>query len=161
MIGHILDRQHLAEFVDVKSQPFCDPLAGGEKLQVFDYNPPAVHTDNLSVMALHPDSKGAKIQVSDPPLDMAVDPSRWMSTATANSEKTFVGTDIDPSCSCVLSDGLMDNLDSTKRKIICYTHSGHRRPPWVNCLVQNLFYPLELPDVHFLFSTQNEWIITN
>lgn len=155
MLGHFLDCQHLAEFVDVKGQAFCDSLAGGEKLQVFDNDPPAVKTDNLAVMAFQPNSKGGKIQVSNPSLDMAVDPSRNSSTATANKEKPFVGTDIDPSWRRLLSDGLMDDLDSTKREIICYTHSGHRKPPWVSCFGRNLFYPLELHDVHFLLSTQN------
>jgi hypothetical protein len=122
MIGHFLDRQHLAEFVDVESQAFRDPLAGGEK-----------------------------IQVSNPSPNMTVDPWRNTSTATADRKKTLVGTDIDPSCLCVLRNGLMGNLDSTIRKIICYTHSGHRRPPWANFLMENLFSPLELPDVHFLF----------
>jgi len=133
MIGHFLDRHHLAEFVDVKSQAFCDPPAGSEEVQVFDNNPSAVETDNLAVMAFQPDSKGGYIQVANPSLNMAVDPVRRMPTATANREKTFVGTDIDPNCSSLLSDGLMDDLDSTKRKIICYTHSGHRRPPSVGC----------------------------
>jgi len=155
MIGHFLDRQHLAEFVDVDGQAFRDPLAGGEKIQVFHNDPLAVNTDNLSVMAIQPNSKGCKIQVSNPSLNMTVDPWRNTSTATANREKTLVGTDIDPSCLCVLRNGLMNNLDSTVRKIICYTHSGHRRPPWANFLMENLFYPLELPDVHFLFIAYN------
>jgi hypothetical protein len=73
MIGHILDRQHLAEFVDVKSQPFCDPLAGREKLQVFDNDLSAVSADNLAVTAMEPDSKGGQIQISNRSSEMTVD----------------------------------------------------------------------------------------
>ena len=118
MIGHFLDRHHLAEFVGVEGQTLCDPLTGSEKIQVFDNDPPAVGANNLAVAALEIDSKGGQIQVSNRSPDMTVYPLRRMTTATAYREKTAVWTKIDPNCRGLSIDGLTDNLDSTKREIL-------------------------------------------
>jgi hypothetical protein len=73
----------------------------------------------------------------------------------AAGKETPVGDGIDQSCLGILSYGLMNDPDSAKGKILCYTQSDHRRPPWEFLLLENLFYPLELLDVHFLFIAYN------
>jgi hypothetical protein len=158
MVGNFLDRQHFAEFVDIEGQTSGHPLARSNKVQIFDNDLPATSTDNLAVMAMEPDLDRPKIQIPDHAA--VVNMGFWTgpTTTMTKGKESLVGNDIDSSGLGLPADCLMDNLDSTERKILCYTQSGHRRPPWVIFFVEKSFYPLELPDVHFLFHVKTDQI---
>jgi hypothetical protein len=147
-----LDRHELAEFVDVASQSFGDAKVRIEEFEVFDGRSLTVRTDNLSVQALDPDLSRGKVQVADRPFLLAVDPNPWAAANMTDGVESFVGDRFDPSSLGMDRDGLFDNTDSWKREILCYTQSGHRWPPLDNFLVgKQVYYPLEIPDVHFSF----------
>jgi hypothetical protein len=149
MFGHFLDGQHLAEFVNVEGKPPCHPLAGSEEIEILHNDSLAVRTDYFSILAMKPNTKRSEIQISNNPFFQTVNPSRRSATAGAYGAEALVGNHRDMSCSCILDDALIDKFDSTKRKIICYTQCGHRRPPGM-IFWEKSFYPLELPDVHSL-----------
>ena len=152
MLGHVLDRHELAELVNVTSQPFGYPEVRIEKVEVFDKGPLTFETDNLSVLAPNPDSGRSKVQISDQSPLVAVDVGSLAATDMANGLKSFVGNGLDPSSFGVGPNPLLNNSDSWKREIVCYTQTGHRWPPLDNFLVgKQVYYPLEIPDVHFSF----------
>jgi hypothetical protein len=73
-------------------------------------------------------------------------------TEMTNGMESFVGNGFDPSSLGAHRDRLLDNTDSWKREIMCYTQCGHRWPPLDNVLaVIQVYYPLEIPYVHFSF----------
>jgi len=159
VIGHILHRQHLAEFVYIEGKPFADPLIRSEEFQVFDHDSLTLRTENLAILTIQPYPCRSEIQVSNDSLLLAVNLRGWTAAEMADGMESFVGNDFDPSLCGFGRNALTGNSNSTEWKIMCYTEYGHRRPPWYGFLEKNQFYLLEIPDVHFPLKSKTYVII--
>jgi len=152
MLGNILDRHPLGELVDIASQSFRDPEGGIEEIEVFDRRSLALRAEDLPILTVEPYLSRSKIQISNRSLLVAVDSRRGTATKMAEGSESFVGNDFDPGSFCPFRDPLMDNSDSTKGEVLCYTQTGHRWPPLDNFVGDGHYYPLEIPDVQYYFA---------
>jgi len=139
---------------------FADPLPRGEEFQVFDCDPLTLKTENLAILTLEPYPCRSEIQVSNHAFLPAVDLPGCTAAEVAERMESLVRDDFDPNPCSFGRNGLPHNPDSTKWKIVCYTECGHRWPPWDSFFVKTLFYPLEIPDVHFPLKPSTYVIIT-
>ena len=152
MVGHFLDRHDLAEFVNIASQSFGHSKVGIEEIEVLDGNTLTFGAKDLAVMALDPDPGRGEVEVPKRSLFLAVDSHPFASTDMADGVESFVGHYFDPSSFDIFRYPLLHNSDSWKGEIVCYTEIGHRWPPLDNFLARiQVYYPLEIPDVHFSF----------
>jgi hypothetical protein len=122
MTSHLLDGHNLAEFEDITRQSLGDPHIRVEKIELFDGNLLTVGTNDLPVMAEYPDPCLPKIQISDPPSLLAVNPSGLLSTDMADRLESFVGCRLQVSLLGIAGHPLSENTDSRKGEIVCYTH---------------------------------------
>jgi hypothetical protein len=100
-----------------------------EQLQILDMDAMAVSTEQFSISAYDPGLCRSEAQVSDLALSPAVDSGCQLAAFLADWSKAFVGFRQNVSYGCFGRNGLLDNFDSAKGEIWCYTESGHRRPP--------------------------------
>jgi hypothetical protein len=152
MTSHLLDSHNPAEIVNVTRQSLGHPHVRIEKFELFDGNLLTLRTNDLPVMAVNPEPCLPKIQVPDPSPLLAVDPSGLSPTDMADGMKSFVRYCLQVTLPGIGGYPLPDNTNSRKREIMCYTHCGHRWSPLdVDLEMLYLYYPLEIPDVRFLF----------
>lgn len=152
MAGDFLDGHDFAEFENITRQPLGHPQVRIEQIELFDGNLLTVGTDDLPVLTVYPEACRTKVQVSDPPPLLAVDSSGPAPADMADRTESPVGDCLQISPLTVGGYPLSDNPDSWKGEIVCYTQRGHHRPPLdVDLEMTYLYYPLEIPDVHFLF----------
>jgi hypothetical protein len=113
----------------------------------------ALRTKDLPILTMEPYPGRSEIQISNRSLLLAVNPRRRTATKMAARAESFVGNYFDPGSLDLPRDPLLDNSDSTKGEVLCYTQIGHRWPPLDNFFdgLQD-YYPLELPDVHYSFA---------
>jgi len=150
VLGHLFDRHDLAEFVDIVGHAESHPQVGMKKFQAFDDNALTVQAKDLAILAMEPDSCRGHIQIPNLSLDPAVNIPRSLATEVTTGQKAPVGNHLDSSLSTSEIHGLIDNSDSTKGEVGCYTDCGHRWPPWDNFLAHTqVYYLLEMPDVHY------------
>jgi hypothetical protein len=121
MTGHLLDSHNLAELEDITRQSLGDPHVGIEKIEFFDGNLLTVETNDFPVVAEYPDPCLPKIQISDPPSLLAVDPSGLLSTDMADRLESLVGHYLQVSLLGIAGHPLSENTDSRKGEIVCYT----------------------------------------
>jgi hypothetical protein len=100
-----------------------------KKFQAFDMNSPAVGTKYFAIAAVEPDLGRSYVQISDPALGPAVNGGGRETAPMANRYKPLVGLHLDMSGIGFGCNVLVDNFDSTKGEIRCYSGYGHRRPP--------------------------------
>jgi len=106
-----------------------------KQFQILDMNALTVSAKHFAISAGDPGQCRSKTQVSDLALGPTVDSGGPLAATLADGLKAFVGFHMDMSPGCLGGDRLIDNFDSTKGEIRCYTEYGHRRPPWDNvCL---------------------------
>jgi hypothetical protein len=121
MTCHLLDSHNLAQLEDITCQPLGNPHVRVAKIELFDGNLLAVGTNDLPVMAEDPDPRLSKIQVSDPPFFLAVNPIGLSPTDMADRLESFVRYHLQVSLLGIAGYPLPDNTDSRKGKIVCYT----------------------------------------
>ena len=106
-------------------------------------------TEQFAIMTVDPHRCGGQVQIPHPALGPAVHAGGLAAAAMADRLKAFVGFYLDAGFGSVLGNELIDNFDSTKGEIGCYSGCGHRRPPWdIFFLGRKNAYPFEGPDVH-------------
>ena len=144
-----LDGHDLAKFVDILGQPLGDAAVGMEQLQILDEDSLALKAKDLAIPAIQPYAGQSQIQIPNGSLRPAVNVSRPLPTDMTDRVEPLIRQDFDPSLRAFGMNGLVDNSDSRKREIFCYTQCGHRRPPWDDFLAcTQVYYPEEIPDVH-------------
>lgn len=121
MPGHLSDGHDLAQLVDVVSQSFGDPEIRIEQIEIFDGGSVALKTGHLSVLALDPDSGRSKVEIPKHSFLLAVDSGGFGPTKMTNRMESFIGNGFDPSPVGAHRARLLDNTDSWKREIMCYT----------------------------------------
>jgi len=121
MTSHLLDGHDLAELENITRQSLGHPQVRIEKIELFDGNLLTMGTNDLPIMAMNPDTRRAKIQVSDPPFFLAVDPSGLPSADMADRLESFVGYRLQVSLLDIGEHPLSKNTDSRKGEIVCYT----------------------------------------
>ena len=100
-----------------------------EELQIFDMDSVTMRTDDFSIATIEPYLGGCHAQVSDTALGPAVNCSLCVATSLTDRCKSLVGLHLDMSRIGFGCNALIDNFDSTKGEIGCYSGYGHRRPP--------------------------------
>ena len=121
MTSRLLDCHNPAELVNIARQSLGHPHVRVEKIELFDGNLLTVGTNDFPVMAEYPDPCRAKVQVSNPPPLLAVDPSGLLSTDMADRLESFVGYRLQVSPLGIGGHPLPENTDSWKGEIVCYT----------------------------------------
>jgi hypothetical protein len=121
MTSYLLDSHNLAKIEDITRQSLGHPKVRVEKVQLFDGNLLTVGTKDLPVVAEYPKPCLSKVQVSDPPSLLAVDPSGLSPTDMADRLESFVRYRLQVSLPGIAGYSLPDNMDSRKREIMCYT----------------------------------------
>jgi hypothetical protein len=101
-----------------------------KQLQILDINALAVGTEQLAVMAGNPGPGCSKAQVSYLALSPTVDAVGPFAAPLTDGLEPFVWLHLYGSFCCQWGNFLMDNFDSTKGEIGCYTGCGHRRSPF-------------------------------
>jgi hypothetical protein len=124
-----------------------------KKLQIFDMDAMAMRTENLSIKTRNPNPGSSHVQVPDLASCPTVNTTGDTAAFVANRLKTFVGLHLEKCYVCVGYMALIDNFDSTKGEIRCYTQSGHRRPPFGKvCLGQQTYTHGDTGCPFYLFS---------
>jgi hypothetical protein len=121
MPGHISDGQALAQLVEVTGQSFVDLEIRTAQTELFDGGLLILRSCNLSVLALNPDSGRSKVEILKNSFLLTVDTYSFGPTDMTNRMKSFVGNGFDPSPVDTHRDRLLDNPNSWKREIMCYT----------------------------------------
>ena len=88
-----------------------------------------MRTEHFAIVTFDPDRRGGQVQIPDPALGPAVHPSGSLPTAVTDRLKALVGLYPYLGLASVFQNDLVDNFDSTKGEIGCYSGLGHRRPP--------------------------------
>src|SRR4030042_2669572 len=101
-------------------------------------------------MAMQIDLSRSQIQIPDTSLSPAVNTDGFLTTQMTDGVISLVGNNLDPRFVSLWINKLVCNSNSTKGEIGCYTHTGHCRPPGILFCWATNFYPIEIPDVHFL-----------
>jgi hypothetical protein len=133
MFGHLCDRHHLAELVNVASQALGDSLIGIETFQVLDTDFLAGRTEDLPVAAVEIDFYLSQAQIPDRTFFPIVDRNSSTGTLVADRAISFVGTHLDVTDIDSRKNFLADNFHSMKGQIGCYTDVVHRETPF--CMV--------------------------
>ena len=101
-----------------------------EQLQILDMDAVPVSTEQFSISAGNPGLCRSKAQISNRALSPTVDSLSHVAAALADWSKAFVGFGQHVGFGCPRCNRLLDNVDSTKGEIWCYTHCGHCRLPF-------------------------------
>jgi len=120
MTGGFLDSHELAEVENITRQSAGHPQIRVEKLQLFGRNLLTVGTNDLPIMAVNPDSRRPKVQISPGSL-LAVDPCGWPYTDMAARLESLVGDCLQVSLLAIAGDSLPEETDSRKGEIMCYS----------------------------------------
>jgi len=121
MTSHLLDGHDLAELENITRQSLGHPKVRVEQIELFDRNLLTVGTNNLPIMAVNPDSRWTEVQVSNPAILLAVDPSGLSSADMAERPESLVGDCLQVSPPDIGGHPLSKNTDSWKGEIVCYT----------------------------------------
>jgi len=121
MTSHLLDGHDFAESENITRQSLGHPKVRVEEIELFDRNLLTVGTNDLAIMAMNPDSRWTKVQVSDPATLLAVDPSGLPSADMADRPESLVGYRLQVSLLGIAGYPLSKNTDSRKGEIVCYT----------------------------------------
>ena len=121
MTSHLLDSHNPAELVNITRQSLGDSQVRIEQIELFDGNLLTVGTNDLPVMAEYPEPCLPKIQVSDPPSLLAVDPSGLPSADMAARFESLVGDCLQVRPLGIAGYPLSKDTDSRKGEIVCYT----------------------------------------
>jgi len=115
--------------VNIERQPVGHPQIRMKQVQIFDADLTAVGTKQLAVLTGKPDLGACQIQIANRALGPTVDSGGFLAAALTNRVKAFVGLSLNTRLAGIGQNLLIDNFDSTKGEIRCYSSSGHRRPP--------------------------------
>jgi len=88
-----------------------------------------VSTKHLAILAGDPQPGSGKVQIPNFAPGPAVNTGCPLAASVADGLKALVGLNLDVSSAGLWCNRLIDNFDSTKGKIGCYSGYGHRRPP--------------------------------
>jgi hypothetical protein len=121
MTRHLLDGHDLAELENITRQSLGHPKVGVEEIELFDRNLLTVGTNDLSIMAVNPDSRRPKVQIPDPATLLAVSPSGLPSADMTERLESLVGDCLQVSLLSLARYPLSEDTDSRKGKIVCYT----------------------------------------
>jgi len=121
MTSHLLDGHNLAEFEDITRQSLGHPHVRVEKIELFDGNLLTVLAEDLPVVTEYPDPCRTKVQVSNPPTLLAVNPGGLPSANMADRTESPVGDCLQVSPLGIGGHPLSENTDSWKGEIVCYT----------------------------------------
>ena len=116
MTGYFLDGHDLREFENITRQSLGHPQVRIEKAELLDGDLLAVHTDDLPVLQTNPDPCRTKVQVSDPPSLLAVNPCCLPSADMADRAESPVGYRFQVSRLTVREYTLSDNRTRGKGK---------------------------------------------
>ena len=108
-----------------------------KQLQIFDLNALIGSTKHLSIPARDPSLCRVEAQVLNLALSLTVNSASSLVASLTDGLKAFVGFHMDMSPGCIGGNCLIDNFDSTKGEIGCYSRYGHRRPPLVIVLFRS------------------------
>jgi hypothetical protein len=101
-----------------------------------------MRTKQLAVTTCNPDFGGGQVQIPHCALAPAVHTGSFLAAKMTDGLKAFVGFYLNASLAGIGQNALIDNFDSTKGEIRCYSGSGHRRPPLDNYLFRkHIYYP--------------------
>jgi hypothetical protein len=117
MPGHLGDRHHFAELMDISCQSPGNPQIRVKKLQFLDTDAPAMGAKQFAICTAQPDLSTGKVQIPNRTVSPAVNCWYFLSTLMTDRLKTLVGSQIDMSSVGGLIDCLFDNFYSTKGKI--------------------------------------------
>jgi len=135
--------------MSIKGRTSSYPKIRMKQFHFFDMDAMAARTKYFSIPADNPSSRCGKVQVSNFSLNLTVDAGSFLAAFLTDRSKASVGFRLYKGFGCFRGNVLSDNFYSTKRKIMCYGKSGHRRPPLDKVFFRKSnLYPLELPDVH-------------
>ena len=121
MTSHLLDGHNLAELEDITRQSLGHPHVRIEKAELLDGYLLAVRTYDLPVHQTDPDPRRPKVQVSDPPSFLAVNPCCLPSADMADRAESLAGDCLQVSPLDIGGHPLSKNTDSWKGEIVCYT----------------------------------------
>ena len=112
-------------------------------------------TKHLAILTGEPQPGTGKVQIPNFAPAPVVNTASPLAASMADGLKALVRLYLDVSLGSLGCNRLIDNFDSTKRKISCYSWQGHRRPPLSRvCLGRQTIYFWELPDVHSVLMNQ-------
>ena len=100
-----------------------------KQLQVLDMHALTTRAKHFAISTGHPESGRGDAQIPDFALRPAVHPGCLLTTTVTQRPVAPIGLDVDIGLADIGVYFLVDNFDSTKGEIRCYTKSGHRRPP--------------------------------
>ena len=123
--------------MNIKGEPVGDPQIRIKQLQIFDANLMTPDTKQLAIMTGDPNFCCDQIQISNRTLRPTVDAGSLLTTTLTNGLKALVGLSLNARLAGIGQKLLIDNFDSTKGEIRCYTDCGHCRPPWVSVLFRS------------------------
>jgi hypothetical protein len=106
-----------------------------KQLQIFDADLMAVGTKQLAILTGNPHFCCCQVQIANRALSPTVDTGGFLTTTLTNRLKALVGLSLNASLGGIGQNLLIDNFDSTKGEIRCYSSYGHRRPPLGNLFV--------------------------
>jgi hypothetical protein len=132
VFGHVLDSKHFTQVVNVSSHPVCNMLTGIGKGQLLNTNAAAFVTPYLTVIDLQKNLDVCDIEVSNQP-DMIFGMHRFSDASALMAKRiiSHIRPNKDTCRGCVfMMNVLFKNFHSGKRKILCYTKSGHCATPF-------------------------------
>jgi hypothetical protein len=100
-----------------------------KQLQILDTDLMAFGAKQFAIPTGKPHFGSCHVQIANRALSPAVDSSGFFAATLTNGLKAFVGLSLDARLGSIGQNLLIDNFDSTKGEIRCYSQCGHRRPP--------------------------------
>jgi hypothetical protein len=138
--------------MDIKGQPFSNPLVRIEETQVFNPNALATGTIYLTIPAIDPYLCCSKVQVTQRASDLIMNTLSWAATKMANRAIAFIRLGNNQCHISRIRNRLFCKTGSTKREIGFYTHSGHHWSPFFQIWLSTFWIKEKTDDVHFLLA---------
>jgi hypothetical protein len=101
-----------------------------KKFHILDVNTMAMGTKYFAISASKPNMGSGYVQIAYLSQCPTVNAGSFAAATMADRLKAPVGLQLDMRFAGLGGNLLVDNFDSTKGEIRCYTEFGHRRPPF-------------------------------
>jgi hypothetical protein len=129
MSSYFDDGHKPTQVVNIKRQALGYPQIRMKQLQILDTDLMTFDTKQFAIPTGKPHFGSCQVQIANRALCPTVDSSGFLAATLTNGLKAFVGLRLNARLGSIGQNLLIDNFDSTKGEIRCYSQCGHRRPP--------------------------------